>query len=225
MNKILEIMTYYRAIDTMLELCKYNNVEKKFLKNNLKRLHDVNNALLSHSSNMAIGMYNIKDIIGDYSDEVIITSGLMHDIGKSFLPKELFNADGKAFRNKPLENHPIKTHPAHGFKLLARYFPTAAVVAGHHHKYQDNSYFGSYPDNPQELSDFRIGGDILEQGIELSKWLSIIDFYEALGRKNERYTNEDPMQKLYRERAALTDKIDILIENNLLTPELFVLKL
>ncbi len=217
-------MTYYKVIDRLLEIGNYGEVEKKFIKNNLKRLHDVNNALLTHSTYIAIGTYNLKEMFKEFSDNTIITAGLMHDIGKSFLPKELFDADGKAFRSIPPEGHPIKKHPELGYALLAKIFPVAAIVSGYHHKYQDKSYFGSYPEELKEVNGIKMEKDTLETGIELSKWVSIVDFYEACSRTNGRSDHKDPIEMLFEERMALKDRINSLLEKNLLNKELFVLK-
>lgn len=122
----------------------------------------------SHSVNVAI----ISLILGKakgYSYEELIslgTSAILHDIGKSRIPKEILDKPGSLTKE---EFAKVKTHPNIGFEILKASSSTDEIVARvakeHHEKYNGEGY-------PRGIKKGEVH--------EFSQIVAVADVYDAL---------------------------------------------
>jgi putative nucleotidyltransferase with HDIG domain len=97
-------------------------------------------------------------------------SGLLHDFGKKFLDKKLF--DGHKITDE--EYQKIKTHAILGFEALKDVHLFIALCAGLHHALYKNGYGLTIKDFPENLSLATI-----IKVLEIAKIVSICDFTHA----------------------------------------------
>lgn len=102
-------------------------------------------AIADHTFSHSAGVAALCVMVGKYldlprSDLIELgTGGLLHDIGKAYIPVELLMRPGKLSAE---EFEMIKRHPTDGFNLLRRAFPVsirAAHMAYQHHERLDGS--------------------------------------------------------------------------------------
>ncbi len=111
---------------------------------------------------------NKKSIFKDRNE--ILFAALMHDIGKSLIPKEIIENEDSFDRNSP-EMLEIRKHPENSVKLLKDLnLPDYIVnLASHHHVKYDQNNVASYPE------DFK-----QDEALYETKLLAIIDIFQAL---------------------------------------------
>jgi len=110
--------------------------------------------------------YDILGIRDAKMLRLIGSGGILHDIGKSEIPREILNKPGKLTEE---EFKKVKEHPVLGLDLVRddRYLEAAAarIISGHHEHYDGGGY-------PAGLS-----GERIDRIVRLS---TIIDVYDAL---------------------------------------------
>lgn len=120
-------------------------------------------------------------------DEIrdLMTVGLIHDIGKIFVPKSIVNKPGVL---SPYEYEEMKRHPVHGYHLLmpTEYRHLAPSVLHHHEHFDGNGY-------PDGLS----GEDIPLY----ARIVAIVDAYDAM-------TSHRPYAAAMSKSKALQELID-----------------
>lgn len=121
--------------------------------------HSVNVAVLSLVLGIKMG-FNKMDLID------LCVGALLHDMGKTFVPKEILNKPAALDRD---ELAIIQSHPLKGFNYL-KYVPSISlasrlIVLRHHEKVDGNGY--PYGKSSDEIDVF-------------SKIVSIADVYDAL---------------------------------------------
>lgn len=117
-------------------------------------------------------------------------AGLLHDVGKLLIPKELLEKQEK-FNEKDMEI--MKMHPIFGYFILKETHPFSAEIALRHHMHKPrNPYPELMPKNYAPLDQ------ATEQlATFYSKIFSLIDFYDAIKtRDNDKYGNQklNPVQ-------------------------------
>lgn len=103
--------------------------------------------------------------LGQHEQETLKTAGLLHDIGKIGIPKEILNKRGTL---DPAEFEQIRNHVACGYRILKSIpfsGPVAEAVLQHHERYDGTGY-------PNGLAGTEI---LLEARI-----LAVADVFEAL---------------------------------------------
>ena len=103
--------------------------------------------------------------LGKHEQETLKTAGLLHDIGKIGIPKEILNKRGTL---EPEEFEQIRSHVACGYRILKNIpftGPVAEAVLLHHERYDGTGY-------PHGLAGEQI---LLEARI-----LAVADVFEAL---------------------------------------------
>jgi putative nucleotidyltransferase with HDIG domain len=155
-------------------------------------LHDIkvhNEYTFKHSLNVAIIAGIIGKWLGYKGEQLkeLILAGLLHDIGKVFVPQEILNKPG---RLTAAEMRIIEAHSLQGYNLLIR---TAAIsddvkagVAQHHERLDGSGY-------PLNLSGTEI--------TTYAKIIAIADIYDAL-------TNE----RVYRRKLTPFSALEIILE-------------
>ncbi|MFQ5518306.1 MAG: HD-GYP domain-containing protein [Acidimicrobiia bacterium] len=119
----------------------------------LEKLDAFDNYLLSHSTNVAylallVGMkleaYLIEErqfrTAKDAKDlHLLGLGGLLHDVGKMRVPKEILHKPG---RLDPEEMDEMRRHPAYGYEMVKRSIPSpaAGVVLNHHQRWDGTGY-------------------------------------------------------------------------------------
>ena len=165
-------------IDTLLEETNRILKEGRNGAHILEMLHGIRNyddLTYVHSLNVSL----ICSIFGSWlrlspEDIKILTlSGLLHDIGKMLIPKEIIHKVGKL---TPEEYKVVKTHTIKGYQVLKDYPVDIRVKYATlmHHERCDGS---GYPN-----------GFIAEQIDDFAKIIAIADVYDAM-TSNRRYRN------------------------------------
>lgn len=121
-----------------------------------------------HSLNVAILSGILGKWLGFKGNEMkdIILAGLLHDIGKAFIPREVLNKPG---RLTPEEMMLIRKHPLYGHRLLAknREIPESVKLAAlQHHEREDGSGY------PAALQNEKIHS--------YAKIVALADVYDAM---------------------------------------------
>ena len=136
----------------------------------IKSLRDYDSYTFLHSMNVAVIGTALGRRLGldDEEVDVIGTSGLLHDIGKLYVPREILMKGGKL---SPAEWIEVKQHPVDGERILREegVDPRCRAVAYEHHMRYD-----------------RTGYPVPKQGYEISRASHIIriaDSYDALTTK------------------------------------------
>ncbi|MCZ6557518.1 MAG: HD domain-containing protein [SAR324 cluster bacterium] len=110
-----------------------------------------------------------------------LTSGFMHDIGKSEVPKDVLESKER-FAPDSQEMLLLRNHTTYGAKILTdmKMHDTIINVAHYHHVKKDGSLFTSYPDAP------------FESLRPLTRLASVVDVYQALIGKRKYKKNWVP---------------------------------
>ncbi len=137
----------------------------------------------THALNVAVLSMALAEFFGLSPHEVKAfgVAGLMHDLGKVKIPREILNKAGKL---TPEERRIMNTHPAEGARIILdteHHLDLAAVVAYEHHIRIDG---GGYP----SLSFPRICH-------QASNMVHVCDVYDAL-RTHRPYRGAWPQEKV-----------------------------
>jgi putative nucleotidyltransferase with HDIG domain len=140
----------------------------------LLRLKDFDQYTTTHSMNVAVLGMALGEWVGMGAEDVRAfgVAGLLHDLGKVKVPKEILNKPG---RLTPEERQVMNSHPAEGAKLILMSEPEldlAAVVAYEHHIMING---GGYPRFTYERACH-----------QASRLVHVCDVYDAL-RTNRPY--------------------------------------
>jgi len=82
----------------------------------------------------------LKMGLGEQKAEAIYLAGLLHDLGKFYIPSQILNKPGKL---TDIEFSFIKTHPTLGYQILSRIefpWPIADMVLQHHERIDGSGY-------------------------------------------------------------------------------------
>lgn len=155
----LEIMEDKKTMELMVDLKEYD--ETSFL-------HSVDLFLL-------VGLFALSN---DGSDMPFMRGALLHDIGKTGVPLEILQKNGKLTVE---EYEIVKSHTTIGHTILANIgYIYESVLARSHHERLDGS---GYPDG---LTETMLGKHI--------RWIGILDVYSALTLERPykpAFTNEE----------------------------------
>jgi len=128
----------------------------------------------------------------DQTDGIHI-SGLIHDIGKIYIPAEILS---KPSRVTEIEMMMLQTHPQAGYDVLSAVdfpWPVAETVLQHHERIDGSGY-------PRGL----LGADILLE----ARILSVADVVEAMASHRPyrpAHSTEEALEEILRNRASLYD--------------------
>lgn len=162
------------SLNTQKEINKLvENIVDQILRNdeilvNIMDLKRYDDYTYFHSTNVAVLSVIIGTELGLSEKELyeLCLAGLLHDIGKMYVPEEILNKNGSL---SDIEWEEIKKHPEFGYRITKDKFniPTKAYVGiyQHHEKYDGSGY-------PKGL-----------KGEEISLYgriLCIADIYDAL---------------------------------------------
>jgi putative nucleotidyltransferase with HDIG domain len=149
----------------------------------LLRLKEFDQYTTTHSMNVAVLSMALAEWVGMGAEDVrsFGVAGLLHDLGKVKIPKEILTKSG---RLSPEERQVMNSHPAEGAKLILRSQPEldlAAVVAYEHHIMING---GGYPRFTYERACH-----------QASRFVHVCDVYDAL-RTNRPYRDAWPSDKI-----------------------------
>lgn len=104
-----------------------------------------------------------------------IMGALLHDLGKSKIPKEIIDST-EFYEKNSRATQILRSHPIFGAEILAKLnMPNAIIdMTHHHHVKQDTTMLSSYPANI-EFKDVSFE----------TRLLSIVDIYQALAGKRK----------------------------------------
>lgn len=149
-------------IEQLLDEC----FKKPNLIASITRIKNNDDYEISHATNVAILNIVLARKIGMDIEEMKLAGvgGLLHDIGKTKIPKEILNKPGKLTEE---EYKIVKKHPIYGAEILKGRFPKGVIdcVTYHHEKADGSGY-------PFNLKDMQIP--------KLAKITAVSDVYDAL---------------------------------------------
>ncbi len=151
---------------------------------NLIDLEDLDDYTYTHSINVAALSIGLGASLGlDVDKQKLLgIAGLLHDIGKSMVPKEILDKPGKL---DPEEWQIMQKHPIYGYNLMksAGEFDIKVLnaVLLHHENYED----GGYPFNKPEMKTN-----------QFSQIISVTDVFDALTSKLS-YKDAKPYDEAY----------------------------
>ena len=149
----------------------------------LLRLKDFDQYTTTHSMNVAVLAMALAEWVGMGAGDVrgFGVAGLLHDLGKVKIPKEILNKSG---RLTPEERQVMNSHPAEGARLILMSEPEldlAAVVAYEHHIMING---GGYPRFTYQRACH-----------QASRFVHVCDVYDAL-RTSRPYRDAWPSDKI-----------------------------
>ncbi len=140
----------------------------------------------THCVNVSVFMLAAaNELLGVRSPNVLREIGegaILHDVGKTQIPKEILNKPGKLTRE---EYEKVKEHPALGVDLVQHRVPLSRISHGiirNHHEHWDG---GGYPDG--------LEGDQIPVIAQLA---TVIDVYDALTTKRSYQDAHPPYNAL-----------------------------
>ena len=182
---------YFNSINRIAEELLENVLENKNVLLSLVDIKSMDNYTYSHSVNVAV----ISIVLGislNLSKKNLIylcIGALIHDIGKSLIPKEILQKPG---RLTPEEFEIIKRHSRYGYNLLGKFSDLSShiklIVIQHHERFDGLGY----PNG--------IKGDEISY---LARIVSIADVYDAL-------TSDRP----YKRAMCPNDALEYLMSNS-----------
>lgn len=164
-------------------------VKRRSLWRYLEELKGYHQATYEHSLRVAILCYKIANT-QHMNSRLLISSGLLHDVGKTRLDKSLLEKSD--FDEKDMEE--MKKHPEYSYEMIRSRFPDEARVVLVHHR---TGHVKPYPATLPQDSGFCALGKKYFIGL-CSRILSLADFYDAISnRNNMRYgkTKPDPKKR------------------------------
>ena len=138
-----------------------------------------------HSTRVANYSKKIAELAGKSQEErdEVYFAGLLHDVGKIGVPREIINKDGKLTDEEYAE---IKKHPVIGKQILSSISksPYLSIGANYHHERYDGR---GYPEGLK-------GSDIPD----IARIIAVADSYDAMTSKRS-YRDPIPQQKVREE--------------------------
>lgn len=204
-------ITEWRILDCMLEdkARRYNidqaqlSLVRYFLTSMIE--HGIDNPGL-HSYRVGLKAADIAEYTGFINPKAVIWPGLLHDVGKLRIRKELF---GREINHEEMRE--IRKHVQYGYEILeeAGLHFSAAVLARTHTN-QRASYPEVLPPMPFNSSGFTAG--LVEM---VASIVSIADAYDSsLSRKNSRAarTRQEAIARLMADKPHLSYLISNLVD-------------
>lgn len=159
----------------VLSLCN-----KKYIKKHLSQLEKCDGDSFLHSLRVGALAVDIAEQNNLSKKEISIVgiAGLLHDIGKCDIPKEILTKKGSL---SPIERKEIEKHPRYSFeRLKENAFATPKKVVIGHHEYSHTPY----PRNASK-STSRVDKDVRttkerERISFLTQILAVADIFDAL---------------------------------------------
>lgn len=139
-NDLISVKELDCSIDMLVELIQTRSLEDIINYSDLYYKHEYNDA---HSINVAIlsGLIGRKIELNQFLLKDLIKSALLHDLGKTAIPNEIWDKPGKLSIE---EFELVKKAPIAGFHMLEQNkFINAAVKTGllqHHERYDGSGY-------------------------------------------------------------------------------------
>ncbi len=173
---VVQELEYAVKAKTILPQKELDKVSGDFVENisarddsvlNLLELKDIDDYTFTHSINVTLLAIMLAKKIG-YSNEglkIIATAGLLHDIGKTLIPKEILS---KTSEITDEEYEIIKKHPVYGYEIIKSYsgYPSLIqkIVLLHHEKVSGKGY------------PFGLRGEQMGEGAQI---ISLADMFDG----------------------------------------------
>ena len=181
---------YFKSINKIADELLENVLSNKNLLLSLVDIKSMDNYTYAHCVNVAV----ISIVLGISLNlskkhlNYLCIGALIHDIGKSFIPKEIVQKPG---RLTPEEFEIIKRHPKYGFEFISNFFGISShiklIVLQHHERFDGLGY-------PNGITAKQIS--------YLARIVSIADVYDAL-------TSDRP----YKRAMCPNDALEYLMSN------------
>ncbi|OPJ64922.1 HD-GYP domain-containing protein [Clostridium chromiireducens] len=181
---------YFNSINKIADELLENVLSNKNVLLSLVDIKSMDNYTYSHCVNVAVIslILGISLNLSKRNLTYLCIGALIHDIGKSFIPREVLQKPGKL---TPEEFDIIKNHSRYGYNFLNRFFTLSAhiklIVLQHHERFDGLGYPNGI--NGKEIS-------------YLARIVSIADVYDAL-------TSDRP----YKRAMCPSDALEYLMSN------------
>ena len=181
---------YFSSINDIAEELLENVLSNKNVLLSLVDIKSMDNYTYAHCVNVAIIslILGISLNLSKKDLAYLCTGALIHDIGKSFIPKEVLQKPGKL---TPEEFEIIKGHSKHGYNFLGKFSNLSShiklIVLQHHERFDGLGY-------PNGVEGIKIN--------YLARIVSIADVYDAL-------TSDRP----YKRAMCPSDALEYLMSN------------
>jgi len=118
--------------------------------------------------------------------KIMLFGGCLHDVGKTSINTELLKKD-KNFSSKDMEE--MRKHPIEGYELLKNNNYFSAIICLYHHYFSKDSY----PSDSEIMKlEMKLGAKGLNLAKEYAKVIGVIDDYDAMSRKNDKFSPGKP---------------------------------
>jgi HD-GYP domain-containing protein (c-di-GMP phosphodiesterase class II) len=181
---------YFNSINTIAEELLENVLSNKNILISLVDIKSMDNYTYAHCVNVAVIsiILGISLNLSKKNLTYLCIGALIHDIGKSFIPREILQKPG---RLTPEEFEIIKNHSKYGYNFLNKFFSLSShiklIVLQHHERFDGLGY-------PNGISKQKIS--------YLARIVSIADVYDAL-------TSDRP----YKRAMCPSDALEYLMSN------------
>ncbi|MCK4997823.1 HD domain-containing protein [Candidatus Pacearchaeota archaeon] len=179
--------------------------------NYLKRIGTKDINILKHS--FRVGKLGIKiSNLLDINPNKLFYSGLLHDIGKTKIDKNIIKRSNKYKTFTKEDMQIMKMHPLYSYEILKNEYNYSALLSLWHHEHQKDEYppKENFPIEAQNLPIYK-----QKEIEEISKFLSVADCYDAAkNRNNGRFWNrKSTSQEVERIMFEEREHSEKLIEN------------
>lgn len=190
-GKQIDISELFSISDDLLTCVKY----KSNLFNFLSNLQGFDDHTYSHCINVSLIAHTIGQWLGFNSKELmnISVAGLLHDIGKTKIDKELLNKPGPLTKE---EYEIVKKHATYGFKIIEKQDIPYNIKMGvlmHHERYDGSGY-------PLHATNNQIN--------DYAKIVAIADVYDALTSDRPYRGKYTPFYVIHRFEKEYLGKLD-----------------
>ena len=164
----------------------------------LRVLRNQDEKTYEHSVRVGILASEIATWVNEFgvSARILLWAGLLHDIGKSYVPAELLN---KKEKFSDADRLAVEPHAMYGWEMLHGIHDYTAHIIVRHHQYGVHPYPAVLP----PLPDHGFPIEIINRAARI---LALADFYDALMNRNN--------DKNGSVQLSLQEKKTLFIENN-----------
>jgi putative nucleotidyltransferase with HDIG domain len=179
--------------------------EKRDIVRCINQIKSADQYTYTHSINVSLLCMLLGKWMGFSKDKLLmlVQAGLLHDIGKSKVPKEILNKPSKL---TPDEYEEIKKHTVYGYRMLEkepeidREIRIAVLM---HHEREDGS---GYPTGAK--------GDKISM---MAKVIAVADIYDAMTSNRVYREKESPFEVFHIMEEEYVGKLDVAVVNAFLS--------
>lgn len=169
------------------------------LRHYLGVLHEKHSESFEHSLRVGSKLVEIARCL-DISPKALFFPGILHDIGKTLVYDRTLR---KVSGFSDVDREEMAHHPEFGYRLLQGAYEFSAQVVVRHHTFQRAPY-------PQELppKHSSFSPETFEKVERYARLVALADFYDAIGRANDRNGGLGSLTKKKRKGIIIEENPD-----------------